>query len=259
MSAHGHSGAMRSVRIGCSGWSYASWRPGLYPEGLGPARWLGRYAEVFDTVEINSTFYRLARAPMVERWVEQTPEGFLFAVKASRYLTHMRRLGDIELGVARFWEPLEPLRESGRLGPVLWQLPERFKRDDALLERTLALLPPATHCFEFRHASWFCGPIYSLLEAHGAALAIGDDARRALPDAEPVGPIAYLRLHFGSRGRGGNYSDAELGEWSERIARWSQERDVFAYFNNDWQGFAPANARCLRSLVARRDPALSDR
>jgi uncharacterized protein YecE (DUF72 family) len=238
---------MHSVRIGCSGWSYQSWRGGLYPEGLAAPRWLERYAEVFDTVEVNATFYRLVKRATVESWVEQTPEGFLFAVKASRYLTHMRRLRDIADGVQRFWEPLEPLRDARRLGPVLWQLPERFRRDDELLASVLGTLPPARHCFEFRHASWFDTEVFELLAENGASLAIGDDARRELPPARPVGPVAYLRLHYGSRGRDGNYSSSELDTWRRRVAAWRSDREVLAYFNNDWRGFAPANARELKS------------
>jgi hypothetical protein len=140
---------MQQVRIGCSGWSYRDWRGGLYPDGLPPQRWLERYAEVFDTVEVNATFYRLPKRSTVESWVEQVPGDFLFAVKASRYLTHMKRLREITDAVARFWEPLEPLRRGHRLGPVLWQLPANFHRDDDLLASALDELPPANHCFEF--------------------------------------------------------------------------------------------------------------
>jgi uncharacterized protein YecE (DUF72 family) len=232
---------MHRVWVGCSGWSYADWRGRLY-DGVPSSRWLERYAEVFDTVEVNATFYRLARRPTVEGWVEQTPPGFLFAVKASRYLTHMRRLRDVEEGIERFWDPLEPLREAERLGPVLWQLPDSFRRDDDLLATTLEALPPARHCFEFRHPSWFAAPVMRLLASHGAALAIGDDKRRPLPPARPTGALAYLRLHYGSRGRDGNYSAAELARWRRRIAAWRARREVFVYLNNDWRGFAPANA-----------------
>jgi uncharacterized protein YecE (DUF72 family) len=241
---------MKTVRIGCSGWSYRDWKGDLY-RGVPTAGWLERYAEVFDTVEVNATFYRLVKRSTVEAWVEQTPPGFLFAVKGSRYLTHMKRLRDIEAGVARFWEPLEPLREAGRLGPVLWQLPESFQRDDELLESALAQLPDASHCFEFRHGSWFAEPVRRLLERHGASLALGDDARRPLPDAGPAGPLAYLRLHYGSRGRDGNYSAAELERWRRRVAGWRARREVFVYLNNDWRGFAPANARQLRRGLSR--------
>ncbi|MEX2106432.1 MAG: DUF72 domain-containing protein [Solirubrobacterales bacterium] len=236
---------MKPVRIGCSGWSYRSWRDGLYRD-VPARRWLERYAEVFDTVEVNATFYRLPKPETVAAWVEETPEGFVFAVKGSRYLTHMRRLRDIEGGVARFWEPLEPLREAGRLGPVLWQLPENLPRDDDLLAAALDVLPPARHCFEFRHPSWFAAAVRRLLEERGASLAIGDDARRPLPAARPLGGLAYLRLHYGGRGRDGNYSSAELDRWRRRIAAWRSRREVYVYLNNDWRGFAPANARELR-------------
>jgi uncharacterized protein YecE (DUF72 family) len=237
---------MEKVRVGCSGWSYKSWKGGLYPQKLPARRWLERYAEVFDTVEVNATFYRLQKEEAVAGWAEQTPEGFLFTVKASRYLTHMKRLRGIEQGVERFWEPLRPLREAGKLGPVLWQLPESFERDDEVLAGALDLLPPATHCFEFRHPSWFEEDVFALLAERGASLAIGDDARRPLPQAAPVGEIAFVRFHYGRRGRRGNYSEAEVGEWRRRVAAWRSRRPVFAYFNNDWEGFAPANARLLR-------------
>jgi len=182
---------MKHVRIGCSGWSYDSWRRGIY-DGVPASRWLERYAEVFDTVEVNNTFYRLVKRETVEGWVERTPPGFLFAVKGSRYLTHMRRLRDIEQGVARFWEPLEPLRESGKLGPVLWQLPANFHRDDKVLDAALELLPPARHCFEFRHPSWFVPPVREILERHGASPVIGHDGRRELPEPPPLGPLVAL-------------------------------------------------------------------
>jgi uncharacterized protein YecE (DUF72 family) len=245
---------MHQVRIGCSGWSYADWRGGLYPADLPARRWLERYAEVFDTVEVNATFYRLPKRETVEGWVDQVPDEFVFAVKASRYLTHMKRLREISDAVARFWEPLESLRRSHRLGPVLWQLPENFKRDDDLLALALDALPPARHCFEFRHPSWFTAGVRQLLEDRGASLAIGDDKRRKLPEAAPAGELAYLRLHYGSRGRDGNYSSAELDRWRHQIAAWRSRREVFVYLNNDWRGFAPANARELRQSLSEARP-----
>jgi uncharacterized protein YecE (DUF72 family) len=238
--------SVKPVRVGCSGWSYRDWREGLYA-GVPQRRWLERYAEEFDTVEVNATFYRLPREKTVAGWVEQTPPGFTFAVKGSRYLTHIRRLRDTDTGLRRFWEPLAPLREADRLGPVLWQLPESFERDDAALDEFLAALPDARHCLEFRHPSWFTAPVRRLLERHGASLVIPDDARRDLgPRPKPLGPIAYLRLHYGARGRRGNYSEAELDAWRRRIAGWRSRRAVFVYLNNDWEGFAPANAGYLR-------------
>src|SRR5947209_3130630 len=147
--------AMDEVRIGCSGWMYDSWRGRLYPERGAKRRWLELYAEHFDTVEVNSTFYRLARRDAVAGWVEQTPPDFVFAVKASRYLTHIKRLAGIEEGIKRFYEPIEPLIETGRLGPVLWQLPENFHRDEGRLAGLLEVLPPGRHTAEFRPASCF--------------------------------------------------------------------------------------------------------
>jgi len=242
---------MKAARIGCSGWSYREWRGVLYPPGLPAARWLGRYAAKFDTVEVNATFYRLPEETTVRNWAAQVPDGFLFAIKASRYLTHVRRLHEIEDGLERFWGRLKPLREEGKLGPVLWQLPEGFERDDETLAGVLAALPPARHCFEFRHPSWFSPRVYALLERHGASLVLADDPRRDLPRAAPAGPIAYLRLHYGSHGRDGNYSERELASWRRRIAAWRVSRDVFAYLNNDWRGFAPRNAMSLRSGLSR--------
>ena len=247
---------MRRVWVGCSGWSYTSWRGHLYPKGLPSSRWLERYAEVFDTVEVNATFYRLAKRETVKGWVDQTPDGFLFAVKASRYLTHMRRLRDVEEGIARFWEPLAPLREAERLGPVLWQLPDNFHRDDDLLAATLESLPGVRHCFEFRHPSWFVPPVRKLLEENGASLVLGDDPRRPLPEARPAGPLAYLRLHYGRRGHDGKYSSMELAGWRRRIAAWRSRREVFVYLNNDWRGFAPDNAAELMRSFSKQSAAV---
>ena len=134
---------MKQVRIGCSGWMYDDWRGRLYPQREPKRRWLELYAGHFDTVEVNSTFYRLARRDTVENWVNQTPPAFLFAVKASRYLTHIRRLVNVGDGVARFYAPLQPLIDAGRLGPILWQLPENFHRDDGRLDGWLELIATA--------------------------------------------------------------------------------------------------------------------
>jgi uncharacterized protein YecE (DUF72 family) len=240
---------MRPVRIGCSGWNYESWRERVYPKGMGPARWLAHYATLFGTVEVNSTFYRLARPAAVARWVEATPPDFVFTVKASRYLTHMKRLTDMERGVERLYAGIAPLVESGRLGPVLWQLPERFHRDDDRLAFALERLPPGRHCFEFRHPSWFTSEVYGLLHTFGVALAAGHDARRPLPDSPLTTDWTLIRFHYGARGRRGNYSEAELREWAERIARVRAEAEVFAYFNNDWEAFAVRNGLRLRQLL----------
>jgi len=235
-----------TVRIGCSGWNYRSWRDRLYPASASPRRWLELYADRFDTVEVNATFYRLASPAAVARWVAQTPPDFLFAVKASRYITHVRRLRDVGEAVARFYAPLEPLARAGRLGPTLWQLPENFHRDDDRLEATLAGLPAGQHAVEFRDASWFVPDVYRILRAHGAALVYGDHPDRPFQTDEATADWRYVRFHYGHRGRRGNYSDTELDAWAKRLRAWARRGDVYAYFNNDWEGFAPRNAAYLR-------------
>jgi uncharacterized protein YecE (DUF72 family) len=228
---------------------YDNWRGRLYPEREPKRRWLELYAQHFDTVEVNSTFYRLARREAVAGWVGQTPSHFLFAVKASRYLTHVKRLAGIGDGIERFYEPLEPLVESARLGPVLWQLPENFHRSDARLLGWLELLPEGMHTIEFRHPSWFVPAVMDALRAHQVALTIGDHPQRRFQSLEATASWRFLRFHYGSRGRIGNYSATEIDRWAERIAGWRRREDVYAYFNNDWRGFAPANARELLDRI----------
>ena len=242
----------KPVHIGCSGWNYDDWRGRLYPEGLGKSRWLARYAEEFDTVEVNSTFYRLASSAAVARWVEQTPPRFLFAAKASRYLTHVRRLRDIERGIARYYERIQPLVDSPKLGPIVWQLPANFKRDDDVLAGALELLPPGRHCFEFRHESWFNEDVYALLRRHAAALVIADHPKWPFQARELTTDWTLVRLHHGRRGRRGNYSArrrSTSGPGGSRSGAAAAE--VFVYFNNDWEGFAVENAKLLRRRLLR--------
>ena len=234
------------IRIGCSGWSYDHWRGVFYPQSGSTSRWLELYAESFDTVEINATFYRLPNRKTVEGWAARAPDGFLFAVKASRYLTHVKRLRGIADGVKRMDERIEPLRRACKLGPILWQLPPRFDRDDDLLESALEVLTPGRHAFEFRDPSWFAGPVYDVLRRHDAALVVADRAPAGATPWVDTTDWSFLRFH-GGRGRDGNYSERQLHEWADRIA--NKAGDVYAYFNNDWQGFAIANARRLRSLL----------
>jgi len=238
------------VRVGCSGWMYDDWRGRLYPEREPKRRWLELYAKHFDTVEVNSTFYRLAKPKAVANWLEQTPEGFVFAVKASQYLTHMKRLKDLDQGIRRFYDAIAPLAGSPKLGPVLWQLPERMKADPPLLESALDALPPGRHCFEFRHPSWFSDEVLELLRFHHVALVLAHHPERPWQPWELTTDWTFLRFHYGARGRRGNYSDAELREWAPRVRELGEQAEVFAYFNNDWEGFAVRNGLLLRELVS---------
>jgi uncharacterized protein YecE (DUF72 family) len=241
---------LKAVRVGCSGWAYPHWRERFYPKGLPQRQWLAYYAEHFDTVEINNTFYRLPSPSAVEGWVEQSPPGFVFAVKASRYLTHVKRLKTLDPYVQRFFEPLDALVRSEKFGPLLWQFPANFHRNDERLSSALRALPPGRHAFEFRHESWFTDEVYEILREHGAALVIGDESSRwvSSPHVRTT-DWTYIRLHHGTRGRHGNYSRSEIETWARRISQWRRETEIYLYFNNDWEGYALRNARLLKDLL----------
>jgi uncharacterized protein YecE (DUF72 family) len=234
------------ILVGCSGWSYPHWRGSVYPEEAPTTRWLELYAETFGIVEVNATFYRLPTRKAVEGWVRQTPIGFTFAVKASRYLTHVKRLRDLDSGVARFRERIAPLAHGGKLGPVLWQLPANFHRDDERLTAALEQLGPGRHAFEFRHPSWFAKDVEALLGRYDVALVVADSKRRRLPVPAATSSWSYLRLHDG-RGKDGRYSERQLSEWAAWLRH--SRRDAYVFFNNDWEGFAPRNALRLQELL----------
>jgi uncharacterized protein YecE (DUF72 family) len=239
-----------AIRIGCSGWNYASWKHEFYEDR--PARaWLEHYARHFDTVEVNNTFYRLPNRDAVANWERTAPPRFTFTIKASRYLTHIKRLLDLGPGLERFLERLDPLLESPKMGPILWQLPPNFQRDDDRLAAALARLTRSQrHCFEFRHPSWFAEGVYALLREHGAALVIGDRPEVKEFQAHVfTAPWTLVRFHYGSRGRRGNYSETELREWARRLEDWRGDVEVLAYFNNDWEVFAVRNALRMKELL----------
>jgi uncharacterized protein YecE (DUF72 family) len=237
------------VRIGCSGWQYKSWREIFYPKGLGQPRWLEHYAKTFDTVEVNSTFYRLASRDAVATWLEKTPPDFVFALKASRYLTHIKRLTDLEQGIGRYYERIEPLLGTPKLGPIVWQLPPNFKRDEARLEHALASLPDGKHCFEFRHESWMTPAVFEMLRQRDVALVIGDHPDRPWQSYEFTADWTLVRFHYGARGRRGNYSKTELEEWAQRFEEWRRDVAIYAYFNNDWEGFAIRNGTWMKKRL----------
>ena len=242
---------MTELRIGCSGWNYKHWRNGVfYPPRLPPREWLRFYAEHFDTVEVNATFYRLPRETAVANWVAQTPPRFLFAIKMSRYVTHVKRLRELEASEELFYARIAPLADTPKFGPLLWQLPPTFRRDDERLRAALERLPPGRHCFEFREPSWFADEVYDLLSRHRVALVIGDDPRRPFQTHVITTDFTFVRYHAGSHGGNGNYSESELDEWAGRIEGWRERVSVYAYFNNDWEGYAIANGLGLKRRLA---------
>jgi uncharacterized protein YecE (DUF72 family) len=243
------------LRVGCSGWNYKSWKGLFYPSALPASKWLPHYAARFDTVEINNTFYRLPEAPTFAAWRAQVPAGFVFAVKASRFLTHMKRLRDPREPIERLFSRAQTLGPS--LGPVLYQLPGNFHIDLPLLEAFLRALPRGIqHVLEFRDRSWYVDETFECLERHGVALCLHDKEGSEI--SEPfVGPFVYVRFHGTSGRYHGSYSDPMLAAWATRlVGRWRSGCDVYAYFNNDPDAVATRNAETLKRLIsARKEPA----
>jgi uncharacterized protein YecE (DUF72 family) len=235
--------------IGTSGWSYRHWRGGaFYPKGLKQADELSFYAERFGSVEVNGTFYRLIAVDTFRQWCERTPADFVFACKGSRYLTHMKRLKDQGLGVRRLFERLDALET--RLGPVIFQLPDRFRPDCERLAGFLAALPAAhRYAFEFRDPAWFEPAVLELLARRNVALCLYDFAGRSAP-LEVTADFVYARLHGPGAAYQGSYSDAALAGWAKRIRGWARKGlDVYCYFDNDASAFAPQNALLLHELL----------
>jgi uncharacterized protein YecE (DUF72 family) len=239
------------VRVGCSGWEYRHWRGSFYPRDLPQSRWLDHYAARFDTVELNGTFYRLPEATTFDSWRRRAPDGFRYAVKASRYLTHLKRLRDPREPLNRLWTRAEHLEDH--LGPMLYQLPPAWRRDLERLEAFLAALPPRRlHAVEFRDPSWHHPDTYRLLEAHRVALCLHDMPEARAP-REPIGSFVYVRFHGREGTYGGAYPPQTIGAWARRLRDWSADGlAAWVYFNNDVGGHAPRDALRLRDAVERQ-------
>ena len=236
------------VRIGCSGWVYKHWRGIFYPEGLPQKRWFERYAEEFDTVEINASFYRLPLASTFEGWRDKAPSGFRYAIKVNRFITHLKKLAGVDEEIARFIALTRPLGPA--LGPLLYQLPPSLHLNLERLEAFLKLLPgDIHHVFEFRHKSWYVPETYALLDRYGVSFCV-HDMRGSICERIAVGPIVYVRFHGGTGKYWGRYSDEKLLGWTDWLIEQSGAgRSCWCYFNNDIHGHAIEDARTLRSMV----------
>jgi uncharacterized protein YecE (DUF72 family) len=241
------------IYVGTSGWQYRDWRGRFYPKGVPQRAWLTEYSTVFPTVEVNNSFYQLPKDETFDRWREATPPGFRFAVKASRYITHIRRLRDAKDSVELFWS--RAARLGPKLGPVLFQLPPHFKADAALLRDFLAVLPQRIRpAFEFRDESWRADPVCELLDRAGAAWVLADRPGWRVPRIV-TGGWSYVRFHQGRRLHPG-YPSSKLRRWADRIASEAAE-DTFVYFNNDALGAAPEDASRLSRMLSRRGLVLA--
>jgi uncharacterized protein YecE (DUF72 family) len=237
-----------SIRIGTSGWHYDHWRGPFYPRDLPPEGRLGFYAERFRSVEINNSFYQLPAEKTLEAWRETVPADFLFAVKASRYITHFKKLKDPEEPLATFLGRVEALRQ--KLGPVLFQLPPRWRASPDRLKDFLAYLPGGhRYAFEFRDPTWFCDEIYALLRESSAAFCIYDLAGETSPK-QVTADFVYVRLHGPGGPYRGDYDAQALAGWAGGFHTWrAQGRDVYCYFDNDEAGYAARDALRLAEMV----------
>jgi uncharacterized protein YecE (DUF72 family) len=233
------------IWVGTSGWQYADWRGRFYPHDVPAARWLEHYAERFPTVELNNSFYHLPSEDAFRSWRRRTPPGFVLAVKASRFITHVRRLREPRDPVRLLWSRARLLGD--RLGPVLFQLPPTMHADVDRLAGVLRVLPPAMRAaFEFRHPSWNLPEVLDLLDGAGAALVLADrPGARIAPVV--TGGWSYVRMHQGRPADPG-YAREKLRRWAARLAG-LQARDTFVYFNNDTGGAAVRDARTLTALL----------
>ncbi|WIM93840.1 DUF72 domain-containing protein [Actinoplanes oblitus] len=237
--------------IGTSGWQYKDWRGGLYPEKLPQRLWLEHYAGHYATVEVNNAFYRLPERTTFEQWRQRTPDGFVVAVKMSRYLTHIKRLREPAEPVARFLDRAAGLGD--KLGPVLLQLPPTMRADLAALDETLSLFPAGVRvAVEPRHDSWFTGDCEKLLRAHGAALCWADRKGRPVTPLWRTADFAYLRFHEGAARPWPRYGSAALRSWLGRLGP-----DGFVYFNNDPGGAAVIDADAFARIAEGRGIAVS--
>ncbi len=242
------------IHVGTSGYVYDDWRGVFYPRGLPASRWLARYAEAFGTLELNATFYRLPTPGSAERWRDATPPGFLFAAKGSRFLTHMKRLKDVELGLKRYYERVGPLGD--KLAVVLWQLPPQMKPDIGRLDAFLAAQPKGhRHAVEFRNEAWYTREVCACLDRRAAAFCEHD-----LVDKRPprlTGAFRYVRFHGTDETRKyhGRYGAERLRPWERSLSRWREGgADAFVYFNNDREGAALYDARELSGQLDLRVP-----
>jgi len=244
------------VHVGCSGWNYGDWRGAFYPQALPASKWLEHYSRQFETVEVNTTFYRLVKRDAVARWIEQTPARFLFAVKASRYLTHIKRLRDPRDSVDYFMERASEL--GSHLGPVLLQLPPDLPLDlDRLVDVLEAFPRRIKLAVEPRHDSWFVDEVRQVLDEREAALCLADRRR-------PVTPLwrtadwGYLRFHSGAATPRSCYGERALHSWADRLcATWGPDPSGYIYFNNDFNGCALRDASTFARMLTTRGVTVS--
>jgi uncharacterized protein YecE (DUF72 family) len=237
------------LHIGASGWHYKHWRGKFYPTDVAASQMLDFYVRYFKTVEINNSFYRLPSPATFARWHDRTPADFRFAVKGSRYLTHMKKLKDPAPGIEKLLSHVKPLGK--KLGPILFQLPPRWHVNPERLQEFLEALPKRGHySFELRDPTWHKAEIYQLLHQYNAAFCIYELAGVQSP-LEITADFVYVRLHGPAGAYQGNYGEKILSLWAARIRQWAKDsKDVWFYFDNDQSAFAVNNALRLKKMLS---------
>jgi len=236
------------IYIGTSGWHYKHWKGVFYPQDTPDKEYLKYYVQHFRTVEINNSFYQIPEKKTLRNWSREAGENFIFSSKASRYITHMKKLKDPQEPVKNFINKIRALGDS--LGPILFQLPPRWKKNRDRLQSFLQALPSGYRfTFEFRDPDWFGDEIYELLERHKAAFCIYDFNRRQSPKIV-TSSFVYIRLHGPDGAYKGKYNAQELSGWAGAISQWQEQgKDVFCYFDNDQAGYAAENALQLQEML----------
>ncbi len=234
--------------VGTSGWHYDDWRGKFYPENLPQEKWLEFYSSRFNTLELNNSFYHLPSENAFANWYASSPPGFVFAVKASRFITHTKRLKDCDDAIANIMSRARLLQD--KLGPLLYQLPPGLRRDDALLETFMKKIPPdLKHAIEFRHESWHTEEVYAILRKYRVGFCVFDMPKLASPIVA-TGDFAYIRFHGRDSLYSSCYADEEMAAWARKIRIISKNLEsVYIYFNNDVAGYALENARTIHSYL----------
>ena len=237
-----------AIHIGTSGWHYKHWKGPFYPADIAEADQFNYYSRYFSTVEINNSFYMLPSTETFSGWRKAAPSHFLFAVKASRFITHMKKLNLDAQGVKKFFSHADKLNE--KLGPILFQLPPKWNVNTERLENFLAVLPRGhQYAFEFRNQTWYNDDVYAILEKHNAAFCIYELEHQLSP-LQVTADFVYVRLHGPGKKYQGTYTNAVLNTWASRCTKWRDEKkQVFVYFDNDQEGYAVRNALTLYQLV----------
>jgi uncharacterized protein YecE (DUF72 family) len=234
------------IRIGTSGWNYPHWKEIFYPTDCPKSKWLEYYTRHFDTVELNATFYRQPKVKTFENWYLRAPENFLWAVKANRYITHIRRLKEPQESLGRFYEGISVLKE--KLGPILFQLPPSLSYDEDVFQQFCKYLDPAhRYTLEVRNPAWIDDRLFAILEEHNMAFCIADTADRFPYQEAVTTDFVYIRLHGSQKLYASEYSEEELKNWAKKIKKWGKE--TYVYFDNDFSGYAVKNAKRLRELL----------